>query len=205
MKIFKTLTIVMIALVGLAFTANLNPEKTISEVVAERQDLSTLLSVLESAELVETLKGEGPYTVFAPTNEAFDSLSGGKTLDELKQNKEELSKILKYHVVSGEYYASDLYDGQRLQSLEGTEIKISSAEPAEERGYMQEDTTMHEDTTMMQQEQDTTTTGTTSSVKINNANVVEQDLEASNGIIHVIDAVIVPADVDAIGSVEDEF
>ncbi len=203
MKMFKSLTVLMIALVGFAFTAQMNPDKTISEVVAERQDLSTLLTALDAAELTETLKGEGPYTVFAPTNDGFNTLPAGK-LDELMtpESKEALLKTLKYHVVSGEYFASDLYDGQTLETLEGTKITVKGSSPKGEKGMMDEEGAQEN---VQEEVQEGMQQGQTAGLKINNANLIEQDIEASNGIIHVIDAVITPTPGDVIGTVEDEF
>jgi len=97
MKTLKIMSVLVISLMVLAFTSKTNPDKTISEMVAEKQNLSTLLTALQTAELVETLKGEGPYTVFAPTNDAFANLPEGKLENLLKpENKAELAKILKY-------------------------------------------------------------------------------------------------------------
>ena len=183
MKILKAITILLISLVIFAFTTNINPEKTISEMVSEKQELSTLLTALEAAGLVETLQGEGPFTVFAPTNEAFSALPEGK-LDELlmSENKEKLAGILKYHVVSGKVYASDLSDGQMVTTLEGNEIRI----------------TVKSSTDEMSSEE-----GEYTKVKVNNAKVVESDLTASNGIIHIIDGVVMPSDIEVMGSKED--
>lgn len=198
MKVLKTITVLVISLMVFAFTAKNNPEKTISEKVAEKENLSTLLTALETAGLVETLKGEGPFTVFAPTDSAFNSLPEGK-LDELlkPENKDELAKILKYHVVSGRYAASDLQDGQMLETLEGTQIKISGmASQWDDEG--REDTTSYGD----EMRSDTTETQSTG-IKVNKANVIEADLMASNGVIHMIDAVVMPSDIEAIGQVKE--
>lgn len=182
MKMLKTLSVLMLSLLIFAFTSRMRSDKTISEMVAENQDLSTLLTALKAANLVETLKGEGPYTVFAPTNEAFAKLPAGK-LDELlkPENKEKLAGILKYHVVSGELYASDLEDGQMLETLSGDKIKISFP-----------DNSMEDENGDMEEEDST-------GVKVNNARVVETDLTASNGVIHIIDAVVMPSDLKTIG------
>jgi len=185
MKLLKTLSVILISLLVFAFTSNMKSDKTISKLVAENQDLSTLLTALKSAGLVETLKGEGPYTVFAPTNEAFEKLPAGK-LDELlkPENKEKLAGILKYHVVSGELYASDLEDGQIIETLDGNKIKISLSDNS--MGNENED--MEEDDM--------------SGVKINNAHVVKSDLAASNGVIHIIDGVVMASDLKTIGEVK---
>jgi len=128
-------------------------------VATKTPDLSTLVEAVEAAGLVETLEEPGPYTVFAPTNEAFEAL--GNTLDTLLEpaNKEELAEILTYHVVPGELTASQLSDGQQLKTVQGDslEVKIDGEE-----------------------------------VTINGATVVTPDVEASNGVVHVIDEVLTP-------------
>jgi len=183
MKVLKTITLLVISLVVLAFTAKIGPEKTVSEKVAEKGNLSTLLAALEAAELVETLKGEGPFTVFAPTNDAFNKLPEGKLDDLLKpENKEELAKILKYHVVSGKIYASDLSGEKMVETLEGTQIKVRASSAMEE-GMGEEGEYMDK-------------------VRVNNATVVEPDITASNGIIHIIDGVVMPSDIEVMGATE---
>ncbi len=183
MKVLKTITILVISLMILAFTTNISPEKTISEKVAAKQNLSTLLTALQAADLVETLKGEGPYTVFAPTNNAFKNLPEGK-LDELlkPENKAQLAKILKYHVVSGKIYASDLSGEKMVKTLEGTQIKVQASVSMEED--------MDEQSTDMDR------------VRVNNATVVEPDITASNGIIHIIDGVVMPSDIEVMGATD---
>ena len=132
----------------------------IVEIAAGNPDFSTLVAALKAAGLVEALSGAGPFTVFAPTNEAFAQLPAG-TLDSLllPENKEKLVAILTYHVVSGKVMAADVVTLTEATSLEGDTIAISVANGA---------------------------------VKVDGANVVVTDLEASNGVIHVIDAVITP-------------
>jgi uncharacterized surface protein with fasciclin (FAS1) repeats len=128
-------------------------------VAAETPDLSTLVEAVTAAELVETLEEPGPYTVFAPTNEAFEAL--GNTLDTLLEpaNKEELAEILTYHVVPGELTAAELTDGQQLETVQGDSLEV------EIDGE---------------------------NVTINGAAVVTPDVEASNGVVHVIDEVLTP-------------
>ncbi|MGM0547244.1 MAG: fasciclin domain-containing protein [Bacteroidota bacterium] len=194
MKVFKVIMLMMVTMILLAFTSNLNPDKTISEMVAENEDLSTLLTALETAELVDVLNEEGPYTVFAPTNEAFNNLPAGK-LDELlkPENKDELTKILKYHVVSGKVMASDLEDGQRIETLEGTELKVTTK--SSEEGYMESD---EEEAGMEEQE------GRRDKVMVNNAKVAEADITVSNGVIHIIDGVVSPEDTEVIGEAKED-
>jgi uncharacterized surface protein with fasciclin (FAS1) repeats len=135
---------------------------TIVEVAASNPDFETLVAAVTAAGLAETLSGEGPFTVFAPTDEAFDALPEG-VLDALllPENKDALTSILTYHVVSGEVMAADVTAGD-VPTVEGSTIAIT----------------------------------TDDGVKVNEANVTATDVDASNGVIHVIDAVLVPPTVD---------
>lgn len=121
---------------------------------------STLVAAVQAAGLVETLKGDGPFTVFAPTDEAFAALPAGTVEELLKpENKDQLIAILTYHVVPGKVMAADIA-GKSLQvaSVQGSNLSVEAMD----------------------------------GVKIDNANVVMADIEASNGVIHVIDAVVLP-------------
>jgi uncharacterized surface protein with fasciclin (FAS1) repeats len=133
---------------------------SIVEIAAGNEDFSTLVAALKAADLVATLEGEGPFTVFAPTNAAFEALPAG-TVESLLQpeNKAKLTSVLTYHVVPGAVMAADVVNLSAATTVEGSDISIST-------------------------EGD--------SVKIDNATVVQADIEASNGVIHVIDAVILP-------------
>ncbi len=123
-------------------------------------DLSTLVKAVTAADLVETLQKPGPYTVFAPTNEAFAALGEEKLTELLKpENKDELTKILTYHVVPSAALSSDLSNGQMLKTVEGQDAAV----------------TIDGDT-----------------VKVGDATVTAADVEASNGVVHVIDQVLVP-------------
>jgi len=125
-------------------------------------DFSTLVAAVQAADLVETLKGDGPFTVFAPTDEAFAALPEG-TLDDLlkPENKDKLAAILTYHVVSGKVMSGDIA-GQSLdvETGQGTTLAVDA----------------------------------TDVVKVNEATVVTADIEATNGVIHVIDTVVLPAE-----------
>merc|ERR1711969_52777 len=134
--------------------------KDIVDTAAEAGSFTTLLAAAEAAGLVETLKGDGPFTVFAPTDDAFAALPEG-TVDTLlmPENKDQLTAILTYHVVPGAVMSGDLSDGMTATTVQGSDVTIST-----EGGVM-----------------------------VNDANVVTPDIEASNGVIHVIDAVIMPA------------
>lgn len=119
----------------------------------------TLVAAVTAAGLVDTLKGEGPFTVFAPTDDAFAALPEGTVETLLKpENKDKLIAILTYHVVAGKVMSTDLTDGMMATTVQGTDIMIDL-----DNGVM-----------------------------VNEATVVTADIEASNGVIHVIDAVILP-------------
>ena len=117
----------------------------------------TLVTAVKEAGLVEVLKGDGPFTVFAPTDEAFAKLPEG-TIEALLQDKEALTAVLTYHVVPGEVLAADVVSLDSARTVQGQSISID----------------------------------TTSGVKVDNANVIKTDIIASNGVIHVIDSVILP-------------
>jgi len=135
---------------------------TIVDVAVSAGKFTTLVAAVTAADLVETLSGTGPFTVFAPTDEAFAALPAG-VLDALllPENKALLAQILTYHVVSGMVMAADITDGD-VATVEGSNVMLV----------------------------------TTSGVKVNDANVVSADVAASNGVIHAIDAVILPPGVD---------
>ncbi len=135
---------------------------TIVDVAVGAGNFTTLVAAVTAADLVETLSGTGPFTVFAPTDEAFAALPAG-VLDALllPENKALLAQILTYHVVSGMVMAADITDGD-VATVEGSNVMLV----------------------------------TTSGVKVNDANVVSADVPASNGVIHAIDAVILPPGVD---------
>ena len=134
--------------------------RDIVEVASGLDDFSTLVAAVKAADLAETLSGEGPFTVFAPTNAAFESLPAGTVEELLKpENKEKLAAILTYHVVSGKVMAADVKP-MEVETVNGAKAKI----------------TVDGDTVM-----------------IDGAKIVKTDVVASNGVIHVIDAVILPA------------
>jgi len=121
---------------------------------------NTLVAAVKAAGLVDTLKGPGPFTVFAPTDEAFAKLPPGTLESLLKpENKEKLQKILTYHVVAGDVRATDVVKLHSAKTVEGGSLTIKTAG---------------------------------SGVMVNNASVVKTDIVASNGVIHVIDKVLIP-------------
>ncbi|BAW97138.1 Secreted and surface protein containing fasciclin-like repeats [[Synechococcus] sp. NIES-970] len=144
---------------------------TIVDIAASNEAFSTLVAAVSAADLAEVLAGEGPFTVFAPTNDAFAALPDG-VLESLllPENKDLLTQILTYHVVSGNVMSSDLTEGA-VETVEGSDILVG----LEDDG-----------------------------VQINQANVLMADIEASNGVIHVIDSVILPPALLAEAEIEAE-
>ncbi|MDX1531952.1 MAG: fasciclin domain-containing protein, partial [Rhodothermales bacterium] len=140
------------------------------EVVVSTDQLSTLETAVKEAGLVEALSGEGPFTVFAPTNDAFAGLPDG-TLDQALANTDVLTGILTHHVVAGAYTAADLRDGMRLETLAGGALPV----------------TITDDGTVM----------------VGEATVAMADVQASNGVAHVIDKVLLaPVDVEHDGDAD---
>ncbi len=128
---------------------------------------NTLVAAVKAAGLVETLSGPGPFTVFAPTDEAFAKLPTETLADLLKpENKQKLTDILTYHVVSGRVTAADVSKITEANTVNGQKIKVNA----------------------------------TSGVKINDATVTTADVEASNGVIHIIDSVLLPPAASATGA-----
>ncbi|MGM0746254.1 MAG: fasciclin domain-containing protein, partial [Bacteroidota bacterium] len=103
-----------------------NDDHDIVSIAQDTDNLSTLVAAIEAAGLVDVLKGDGPFTVFAPTNEAFEALPDG-TLESLlmPENQDQLVEILTYHVVAGEVMSGDLSDGMTAETVEGSEVTIS--------------------------------------------------------------------------------
>lgn len=132
---------------------------TVVEVAQATPELSTLVTAVTAADLAGTLGEPGPYTVFAPTNDAFADIQS--TVDTLlePENKQDLADVLTYHVVPGTYKAADLEDGQELTTVQGEKLTVS-------------------------------VDGET--VKVGDATVTQPDVAASNGVVHVIDKVLVP-------------
>lgn len=138
----------------------LEAPKTVVDIAVGSPDHTTLVAAVTAAGLVETLSGPGPFTIFAPTDAAFAALPAGTVENLVKpENKDKLTSILTYHVVSGNVLAADLTDGQKVATLNGQELTVSIANGV---------------------------------VKINGATVVAADLAGSNGVIHVVDGVILP-------------
>ncbi|MEX2500214.1 MAG: fasciclin domain-containing protein [Wenzhouxiangellaceae bacterium] len=133
-------------------------KKDIVDTAIEAGSFNTLVTAVQAAGLVETLKGDGPFTVFAPTDEAFAAIPKAD-LEALLANREKLTAVLTYHVVSGKVMAADVVSLDSATTVQGSDIDINVAGGG---------------------------------VTVDGANVVSTDIEASNGVIHVIDAVIMP-------------
>lgn len=148
------------ALFALSFQSKAAMEEAsgdIVEVAVAAGDFNTLVEAVQAAGLVETLKSEGPFTVFAPTDEAFAKIPEAD-LQALLADKDALTRVLTYHVVAGKVMAEDVVSLTSADTVEGGTISID----------------------------------TSSGVKVDNANVIATDVLASNGVIHVIDTVIMP-------------
>jgi uncharacterized surface protein with fasciclin (FAS1) repeats len=153
-----TLFVAGMTALGTMQTFAASASKDIVDTAVGAGSLNTLVTAVKAAGLVETLKGEGPFTVFAPTDAAFAKLPKG-TLEALLQDKEKLTAILTYHVVPGKVMAADVVNLKTANTANGKPLNITAAN------------------------------GT---VMVNNAKVTQTDIMASNGIIHVIDTVVLP-------------
>ena len=136
--------------------------KNIVETAIEAGSFKTLVKAVQTAGLVDTLSSKGPLTVFAPTDDAFAKLPAG-TVEGLLKDKKKLTSILTYHVVPGKVMSSDVVKLKSAKTVQGQEIKIDAVKWHLHRN-----------------------------VKVNGANVVKTDIECTNGVIHVIDKVILP-------------
>jgi len=145
-----------IAISTLALTAATVQAKDIVDTAVAAGDFKTLAVALEKAGLIDTLKGKGPFTVFAPTDAAFAKVPK-KDLDALLADKSKLASVLTYHVVPGTVMARDVKAG-KVKTVQGSDLTLSTSD----------------------------------GVKVDGANVVKTDIVADNGVIHVIDSVVLP-------------
>lgn len=159
-NVFKKVSALLsVLLLSVSFTA-FAAEGDIVDIASGNKDFSILVAALQKAKLVETLQGEGPFTVFAPTNKAFEDLLKALNISaEQLLAQPDLAKVLTYHVVSGTVLSTDLKDGMEAPTVNGEKIKIDLKD----------------------------------GVKINDAKVITADLKATNGVIHVIDKILVPS------------
>ena len=164
MKKPMSILVVIALFFASAFTPKPQPtakvEADIVDLAVQTEFLSTLVAAVKAGDLVDVLKGDGPFTVFAPTNEAFAKLPAGTVENLLKpENKAQLVAVLTYHVVPGKVMSTDLKDGMKAKTAQGGEVTISLKD---------------------------------GKAMVNGATVTTADIEASNGVVHVIDTVILP-------------
>ncbi|GAA6158697.1 MULTISPECIES: fasciclin domain-containing protein [unclassified Ruegeria] len=156
---FRKLAIAGVSGALIASAAFAGAKKDIVDTAVGAGSFETLVAAVQAAELVDTLKGDGPFTVFAPTDEAFAALPEGTVETLLKpENKDQLIAVLTYHVVPGKVMSGDLSDDMTAATVQGGEVTIDL-----DNGVM-----------------------------VNDASVVQADIETTNGVIHVIDKVILP-------------
>jgi transforming growth factor-beta-induced protein len=159
-RIYVVTCLALLLTLSFSSSAFAGSKKDIVDTAVAAGDFKTLAAALQAAGLVDTLKGAGPFTVFAPTDEAFAKLPAGTVEDLLKpENKQKLVSILTYHVVAGDVMAKDVVKLHEAKTVNGKEVKIMV-----EGGK----------------------------VMIDNANVTKTDIQCSNGVIHVIDSVLLP-------------
>ena len=149
-----------VAVIPLMFASIAAQAKDIVDTAASNDQFKTLVAAVQAAGLVDTLKGDGPYTVFAPTDEAFAKLPAGTVENLLKpENKDQLVAVLTYHVVPGKVMSSDIAGKKAdVATVQGSKLSVDA----------------------------------TDGVKVDNATVIMADIETDNGVIHVIDTVVLP-------------
>jgi uncharacterized surface protein with fasciclin (FAS1) repeats len=161
------IALIFVSMLSIGMSAAEDEEMmTIVETAAE-ENFSTLVAAVDAAGLTETLNGEGPFTVFAPTDEAFDNLFASVEID--MNDTETLTEVLTYHVASGEYMEADVVNMTEIETLEGGELSVEV---------------------------------TDAGVMVGGANVTATDIVCSNGVIHVIDAVLMPLDEELTMEIE---
>jgi uncharacterized surface protein with fasciclin (FAS1) repeats len=156
-KLAYTLPVLLLVAAAMMFRPARAAENDIVDTAVEAGSFKTLATALEAAGLIEALKGEGPFTVFAPTDDAFAKLPEG-TVESLLKDKDALTAVLTYHVVPGKVKAKKVVKLDSAKTLQGQSVHIDA----------------------------------TDGVKINGARVIQADVSASNGVIHVIDTVLLP-------------
>ena len=154
---FGSVLVGLMIIASTAFAGGYGKSNTIVDIAVGNEDFSTLVAALKAADLVDTLNGDGPFTVFAPTDEAFAALPEG-ALDGLLADPQALANVLTLHVVAGKDEAADLLGVTEVATVQGEVLSVD----------------------------------TTDGVSVGGAKVIQADVEASNGVIHVIDRVILP-------------
>lgn len=161
MSEFRRISLAVFAIFPLAFSSVQVRAQDIVDTAVSAGQFNTLVAAVQAAGLVETLKGEGPFTVFAPTDEAFAALPAGTVENLLKpENKDQLIAVLTYHVVPGKIMSADIAGkSSQVASVQGSNLSVDA---------------------------------TMGGVKVDQASVVTADIETDNGVIHVIDQVVLP-------------
>ena len=156
----RRITLALFAIMPIAFTSLPAKAQDIVDTAVAAGNFSTLVAAVQAAGLVDVLKGEGPFTVFAPTDEAFAALPEGTVENLLKpENKDQLVAVLTYHVVPGKIMSTDIAgQSTEVESVQGSALSVDAID----------------------------------GVRVDNANVVAADIETDNGVIHVIDQVVIP-------------
>ncbi len=157
-KLTQFALLIFASMFSVSVMADMHGKKDIVDTAIEAGSFNTLVTAVQAAGLVETLKGEGPFTVFAPTDEAFAAIPEAD-LNALLADTEQLTAVLTYHVVAGKVMAADVVGLDSATTVQGSDIDITVSDAG---------------------------------VMVDGANVVQTDIETSNGVIHVIDAVILP-------------
>ena len=160
MNVLKRFTITLLAVMPLAFTSITVKAQDIVDTAVAAGQFGTLVAAIQAAGLVDVLKGDGPFTVFAPTDAAFSALPAGTVEELLKpENKDQLIAVLTYHVVPGKIMSTDIAGKTaEVTTVQGSDISVNA----------------------------------TNGVMVDSATVVTADIEADNGVIHVIDQVVLP-------------
>jgi uncharacterized surface protein with fasciclin (FAS1) repeats len=174
MRTLKNMSGVFTIIFALLLSTNVQAQDSdIIELAVATDELSTLVTAVKAAGLVETLQSDGPFTVFAPTNAAFEALPEGVLEMLLKpENKDQLTAVLTYHVIGAEVMSGDLKDGMKAETVEGSDVTIDISN---------------------------------GNVMVDNAKVTMADINASNGVVHVIDTVILPPSIkEALAASEKE-
>jgi uncharacterized surface protein with fasciclin (FAS1) repeats len=156
--------------------------KNIVETAIDAGSFTTLVSAVKAAGLVDTLSGPGPFTLFAPNDDAFAELPAG-TVDELLKDKDRLTAVLTYHVVPGKYMAADVMKMTTAKTVQGATLTIAT-----KTAIVEEDVVVIEDDVAVEEDE----IAVFDELTVDDAIVIQADIECTNGVIHVIDSVLAP-------------
>jgi uncharacterized surface protein with fasciclin (FAS1) repeats len=156
--------------------------KNIVETAIDAGSFTTLVSAVKAAGLVDTLSGPGPFTLFAPNDDAFAELPAG-TVDELLKDKDRLTAVLTYHVVPGEFMVADVIKMTTAKTVQGATLTIAT-----KTAIVEEDVVIIEDDVAVEEDE----IAVFDELTVDDAMVIQADIECTNGVIHVIDSVLAP-------------